>query len=181
MSATRDREIFEESLCGGSGPQGGQAVEEERPAAALNDAPSTPPSPVAGASDTQPGPASSRTPVEEFVTSLQSLQCSICQEPVSDAVQLACTHIFCRECITNSAESSHASANLCPNCRGELYEMSEEEKSHRNFLDVVESLDSVDDDEMDEEIALPDGLSISEEVNAVLNSLGFEAGPQEQE
>lgn len=58
--------------------------------------------------------------------------CSICYEPLLDAVKLACDHVYCRECITTWLEHK----NTCPMDRRVLYHISEGEKVLRAALSV---------------------------------------------
>ncbi|TAQ89458.1 hypothetical protein B7494_g2195 [Chlorociboria aeruginascens] len=55
-----------------------------------------------------------RRVIPNILTRAPTVSCSICQETQTrDAVQLPCSHGFCRDCITNWMVTS----DICPNCR----------------------------------------------------------------
>lgn len=76
------------------------------------------------------------------------LQCSICQEILTDPVTLTCGHSYCMKCLSRVLESS---SKTCPECRGPITRGRDFNKSvtlcdivklfsdHRNFVSNAES------------------------------------------
>lgn len=61
-----------------------------------------------------------RTSLQERITALAEKQCAICMDNHDEPVMLACTHVFCGECIVDwmRVRTAHTSAApACPTCR----------------------------------------------------------------
>jgi len=73
----------------------------------------------------QPNANRQRVTKDEFLKSLDPLQCSLCLEPYDAQhvpVEIACGHVFGDYCIANVAESETQNNNRCPLCRCKLFE-----------------------------------------------------------
>ncbi|KAK4615687.1 hypothetical protein CLAFUW4_10645 [Fulvia fulva] len=87
----------------------------------------------------------------------QDATCSICHDPLNDAVEVACGnhHVYCRKCITEWLEVGHT----CPTCRvalhdegqgeGEEEEAEFDEEEYRDaLLDFIDEMNAMTSEEL---------------------------------